>query len=197
MPSPEHDASSAQAVADPNADQMAHMIRGYWISQIVGTLAQLGIPDRLAHGPMEAGEIAQSIACDADATYRLLRASRAAGLVATTSDGRFGLTPLGEKLRSEVPGSMRDSAIALTAPGHWLPWGRLSHAVRNGRCQTLETLGAELFQYYSDHPAEGRAFTGAMSGSSAQVADEIAIVLDTSGAKRVVDRGTLAAKSFA
>jgi hypothetical protein len=32
-------------------------------------------------------------------------------------DGRFGLTPLGELLRSNVPGSMRNPAIALTAPG--------------------------------------------------------------------------------
>ena len=105
-----------------NVEQMAQLIRGYWISQVVGTLAQLGIPDHLAGGPMVAGEVARSIACDADATYRLLRASKMAGLVVTTPDGRFGLTPLGEKLRSDVPGSMRDSAIALTAPGHWLPW---------------------------------------------------------------------------
>ena len=84
---------------------------------------------------------------------------------------------------------MRDSAIALTAPGHWLPWGRLREAVRTGRRQTPETLGAELFQYYSDNPNEGCAFTGAMSVSSAQVADEIARFLDTSSAKLVVDVG--------
>ena len=77
------------------------------------------------------------------------------GLVTSTPDGRFSLAALGETLRSDVPGSMRDSAIALTAPGHWLPWGRLSEAVRTGRRQTPETLGAELFQYYSDNPNEG------------------------------------------
>lgn len=187
--SPKYDAAPAWGVTDPGAEQLAWMIRGYWISQIVGTLARLGIPNHLAGGPMAASEVASSIACDPDATYRLLRASRVVGLVETTSDGRFALTPLGEKLRPEAPGSMRDSAIALTAPGHWLPWGQLSHAIREGRCQTLETLGAELFQYYSDHAAEGRAFIGSMSVSSAQVADEIAMALDTSGAKRVVDVG--------
>ena len=118
-----------------------------------------------------------------------MRAAMELGLVASTPDGRFSLTALGETLRSDVPGSMRDSAIALTAPGHWLPWGRLSEAVRTGRRQTPETLGAELFQYYSDNPYEGCAFTGAMSVSSVQVADEIARVLDTSSAKLVVDVG--------
>lgn len=189
MRSLETDTTTPRPATDPDAEQMARMIRGYWISQIVGTLAQLGIPDRLACGPMAAGEVARSTACDPDATFRLLRASEAAGLVAATSDRRFGLTPLGEKLRADRPGSMRDSAIAMTAPGHWLPWGRLSQAVRDGRCQTTETLGAELFQYYANHPGEGSAFTGAMSASSAQVADRIATLLDTAGAKRVVDVG--------
>jgi SAM-dependent methyltransferase len=189
MISPECDPPPAWAVADPDAEQLGWMIRGYWISQIVGTVARLGIPDHLANGPMAAGEVASSIACDPDATYRLLRASRVAGLVLTTSDGRFVLTRLGEKLRVDVPGSMRDVAIAITAPGHWLPWGQLDQAVRKARCQTLETLGAELFQYYAEHPEEGRAFTGAMSSSSTVVADELAALLDTSRAANVVDVG--------
>jgi len=189
MTSPAIDALPSLNVSDPKADQISRMIRGFWISQIVGTLAQLGIPDRLASGPMAAGDVASSIACDAGTTFRLLRASRTVGLVATTSDGRFALTPLGEKLRSDVPGSMRDAAIALTSPGHWLPWGRLSDAVREGRCQTMPALGAGLFEYYANHPAEGSAFTGAMTALSSQVADEVAVVLDTSGVKRVVDVG--------
>jgi SAM-dependent methyltransferase len=184
-----YDAPPAWALADPDAEQLGWMIRAYWISQIVGTVARLGIPDRLTSGPRAAGEVAASIACDPDATYRLLRASRVAGLVMATSDGQFALTPLGEKLRADLPGSMRDAAIAITDPGHWLPWGRLSQAVREGRCQTLETLGTGLFQYYADHPEEGRAFTGAMSSSSAVVADELAAFLDTSGAVSVVDVG--------
>ena len=183
------EAASPQRVADPNTQQMADMIRAFWISQIVGTLAQLGIPDRLAGGALAAGELARLIACHDGATHRLMRAAMELGLVACTRNGRFSLTALGAKLQSHVPGSMRDSAIALTAPGHWLPWGRLSEAVRTGRRQTKETLGAELFQYYSDCPSEGRAFTGAMSVSSMQVADEIARVLDTSWAKHVVDVG--------
>jgi SAM-dependent methyltransferase len=189
MRSPNYDAPPAWAVTDPDAEQLAWMIRGYWISQIVGTLARLGIPDHLADGPKAATEVASSIACNPDATYRLLRASRVVGLVATTSDGRFALTPIGKKLRADAPGSMRDTAIALTAPGHWLPWGQLSGAVRKGQCKALETLGAELFQYYAVHPEEGRAFTGAMSSSSAVVADEIAAALDTSRAANVVDVG--------
>src|ERR1700724_1477606 len=133
MSSPKRQEPPFGLVTDPIAQQMAQMIKGYWISQIVGTLAQLGIPDCLAGGPMAADELAHLIACHAGTTYRLMRAAKVVGLVVSTPDGRFSLTSLGETLRSQVPGSMRDTAIALTAPGHWLPWGRLSDAVRHGR----------------------------------------------------------------
>jgi SAM-dependent methyltransferase len=104
-------------------------------------------------------------------------------------DGRFTLTPLGGILRTDAVGSMRDLAIALTAPGHWLPWGRLLDAVRRGERQTPAALGQELFEYYANNPAEGHAFTGAMSNSSVPIADELAEVLDTSSARWVVDVG--------
>jgi len=183
------DRAQASPVIDENAERMAGMVRAFWMSQIVGTFARLAIPDRLTDGPLAAGELARLIACHPRATYRLMRAAKELRLVVATPDDRFSLTALGEILRSNVQGSMRDAAIALTAPGHWLPWGRLCEAVRTGRCQTTETLGAELFQYYSENPSEGGSFTGAMSVSSAKVADEVARVLDTSSAKLVVDLG--------
>jgi hypothetical protein len=37
---------------DQSAERLLEMIRGYWVSQIVGTLAKLGIPDRLGSSPV-------------------------------------------------------------------------------------------------------------------------------------------------
>jgi hypothetical protein len=84
---------------------------------------------------------------------------------------------------------MRDVAIALTAPAHWLPWGRLIDAIRQGESQMRSTLGRELFQYYAENPEESRAFTGAMSHASGLAAEEVACLLDTSSAEHVVDVG--------
>jgi SAM-dependent methyltransferase len=176
-------------VADLGAAQLSQMIKGYWVSQIVGTLAQLEIADHLAHGPLNYDVLAEGIGCDPNATYRLLRASVDVGLVAVLSDGQFYLTPLGELLRSNVPDSMRNPAIALTAPGHWLPWGRLAEAVRPGERQTVAALGHELFDYYVANPSEGSAFTGTMANHSDAIAREIAQALDTSAVTHVVDVG--------
>ena len=176
-------------VADLGAAQLSQMIKGYWVSQIVGTLAQLEIADHIAHGPLNYDVLAEGIGCDPNATYRLLRASVDVGLVAVLSDGQFYLTPLGELLRSNVPDSMRNPAIALTAPGHWLPWGRLAEAVRHGERQTVAALGHELFDYYVANPSEGSAFTGTMANHSDAIAREIAQALDTSAVTHVVDVG--------
>ena len=178
-----------ESVTNPVAEKMLQMIIGYRASQIVGTLAELEIPDRLANGPLSFDELAKAIGCDPQTTYRLLRASASINVVSAMTGGRFGLTPLGEMLRSNVPGSMRESAIALTAPGHWLPWGRLVEAVRQGVRQTRATLGQELFEYYAENPGEGIAFTAAMSNLSAAIAEEVAGVLDTTAAEHVVDVG--------
>jgi SAM-dependent methyltransferase len=184
-----HQTTGVTGVADLGSEQLSRMIKGYWVSQIVGTLAELEVADHLVHGPLQYDVLADDIGCDPNATYRLLRASADVGLVAVLPDGRFYLTPLGELLRSNIPGSMRSLAIAFTAPGHWLPWGRLAEAVRQGERQTVATLGHELFDYYATNPREGSAFTGAMANHSDAIAHEIAQTLDTSAVTHVVDIG--------
>src|SRR5258708_33067032 len=91
---------------DLDSEQMSQMIKGYWVSQIVGTLAALGIPDRLAKIPLAFDELAEEIGCEPRATYRLLRASASVGVVSAMTGGYFGLTSLGQKLRSNVAGQI-------------------------------------------------------------------------------------------
>jgi len=176
-------------MADFSTAQLSQMIRGFWVSQIVGTLARLEIADRLAQGPLEPGALAKAVECEPHATLRLLRAAVSVGLIAALPDGRFGLAPAGELLRSDVSDSIRDFAIAMTAPGHWLPWGRLTEAIREGERQAVAALGHELFDYYAANPSEGSAFTGAMANHSAGVAGALARALDTSAENHVVDIG--------
>jgi hypothetical protein len=168
---------------------MLKMITGYWVSQIVGTVAELGVADALAAGPATPETIAPRIGAEPRALARLLRGAAAVGLVTRDDQGRYAPTPLGDTLRTGVPGSMAGMAIAQKAPGHWLPWARFADAVRTGSRQTPAALGEELFPYYSKNPAEAAAFTGAMGNLSGLAAAETARVLDCCSAKRVVDVG--------
>jgi len=173
----------------PPAEVMFRMITGYWVSQIIGVAAKLGIAEHLHGGAKSADELARLTHSEPSALFRVLRAAASVGVFHLNADDRFSLTPLGETLRSAVPGSMREMAIMQISKGHWLPWGRLEDAVRTGKPQAVATLGCEIFEHYAKNPEEAAAFTGAMGNLSAIVASEVAAHVDTSGLTRAVDIG--------
>lgn len=172
----------------PLPQQMFQMITGFWVSQALGAFSELALADELAGGPRTAAQLAATARTDPDATFRLLRMLATVGVVAHDGEA-YALTPLGATLRSDVPGSMRDMARAQTAPGHWLPWGRLRDAVRTGSRQTGAALGAEIFSYYESQPAERAMFLGAMRGLSAAAAVEAPRVYDATPHRTVCDVG--------
>jgi hypothetical protein len=168
---------------------MMSMITGYWVSQCIGAIARLGIADHLAGGPRSAAELARHTKVNPDALHRVMRCCASRGIFVMGSDGRFDLTPLGETLRSGVPGSLRDFANAETAPGHWLPWGKLDAALQSGAPSAVQALGDGLFEYYSKQPDEAAAFSRAMGNLSALVASEIMRLTDFSASELIVDVG--------
>jgi precorrin-6B methylase 2 len=181
-----HKPVAPEAVAP--AAHMLQLITGYWVSQLVSTFAELRIADLLGDKPMTAEALAERAGADPDGMARLLRAGAFAGLVSATRDGRFRATPLTRTLADE-PDSLRPMALALTAPGHWKPWGSLANAVRTATPQTHATLGADIWHYYDQHPDEQALFTQAMSSFTAIVAQEAIRLLDLSQVGTVADIG--------
>ena len=185
--------SNANTSPNPNAVpppvQMLKLAMGYWVSQACAVAARLGIADRLAGGARASDELAREVGANPDALYRLLRCCASVGVFAEQEGRRFALTPVGDTLRSGGPGSLRDFLIAETAPGHWLPWGRLFEAVMEGQPQTTATLGSDIFTFYARNPDEAAPFNRAMANLSAIVAGEVAASFDFSAYTTVNDVG--------
>ena len=173
----------------PPHEALFGIMMGMWVAQAVGTLARLDIPDAVAAGHTTAAAVAKKLALDPDATYRLLRACAVVGLFARPDEETFVLTPLGELLRSDVPGSMRSIFDAETAPGHWLPWGRFDARVKTGESQVEATLGTDIWSYYKNNPVEQRHFAEGMSGLSASSVAAILAAHDFGDPRKVVDVG--------
>src|SRR5919198_4583643 len=95
----------------PPTAAMMGLITGYWVSQAVGVAAKLGVADVLADGPQPVEDIARAVGANGSALYRVLRLLASLGVFQEGPPGSFGLTPLGETLRSEAAGSVRDYAI--------------------------------------------------------------------------------------
>jgi hypothetical protein len=180
-------------MSDPHAVPPGAAIFGFissmWAAQAVASAARFGIPDQLAHGPRTAEEVAKAIGANPAAVYRLMRGVASVGVFTMESGGRFALTPVGEVLRSDVPGSMRSMMIAEMARGHWLPWGEIDHSVRTGTPAATKVLGMPIFDYYRAHPEEGNHFAQAMSGMSAMALQAVLASYSFEGARKVVDVG--------
>src|ERR687883_498374 len=180
--------SEAEPAVTPPAVMMS-LVTGYWISQAIGVIARLGVADQLEAYPRESDELARAVGADPQALYRVLRLLASLGVFAEAAPGSFALTPLGETLRSDAPDSVRNFAITETAPGHWLPWGRLHESVRSGRPMAREALGMELFEWYAQNPEEAGFFSAAMGNLSALAANELVRVYDFARVRTVADIG--------
>jgi hypothetical protein len=159
------------------------------VSQCLYVAARLGIADSLAGGAGTALELAGRSGADPGALERLLRALAGLGVVRRDAEGRFGLTPMGELLRSGVEGSLRSEVLHMLHPSCWSAWGGLLHSVTTGAPAFPEVHGAGAWDYRARHPGAGAAFEAMAREASAREDAAIvdALALPESGS--VVDVG--------
>ncbi|MFD3732592.1 methyltransferase [Streptomyces sp. NPDC058632] len=187
----EHDFVAAGSAEPPGNDtgRMLQMMTGYWVTQVVRTAAELHIADHLYAGGATPAEVAAAESLDPDSTFRFLRACASLGLAASTDGKRFVSTSLLDTLRTDVPGSLRGLALWGGAESHWLPWGRLSDAIRTGTTQAEAALGTSFFDWLATVPREAEVFTSAMTAMTRGLAHHLADVIELKGAEVVVDVG--------
>jgi hypothetical protein len=173
----------------PPPIDMMQMLTGAWLTMALYVAAKLGVADLMAAGPQTSEELARATKTHAPSLYRLLRALASTGVFTSTPAGRFGLTPVGATLRSDVPDSMRAMAILEGEEWHWQPWGRLLHSVRTGEAAFDQVHGMGGFQYFAQHPEAGEIFNQAMTSFAAQVNAALVRAYDWSGIGTLVDVG--------
>jgi SAM-dependent methyltransferase len=170
---------------------MLNMILGHVVAQVVRCAALFSLADHLAKGPAAAETIARAEGLDAAATFRLMRACTAFGLMTYNKETGFAGTPVLATLRRDDPRRLRAGAIALTSHGHWAPWGQLAEVIVTGEPRAEATLGSSIFDYFASPAAtaEGDAFTQFMGGISSAVSDDAARLIDTRQVSLAVDIG--------
>src|SRR5262245_35906985 len=93
----------------PPHAQLFQMGNAFWVSRMIYVAAKLRLADLLAAGPKTAQELAASTKSHPRALFRLMRALAGLGVFTQSEDGTFGLTELGQALRSEAPGVARST----------------------------------------------------------------------------------------
>lgn len=170
---------------------------GVVTSRVIYVAAELGLADLLSSGPRNVAELAAATGTDEDALYRVLRALANIDIFAEATPQVFRITPLGNYLRSDVPGSMRAWVRYLGSDWNHALWGATLDAVRTGKSASQAIHGLPFFDWLDAHPDAERHFGEAMTNMSAIANPAIASAYDFSAIGKLVDvaggRGSLLA----
>lgn len=172
----------------PPQAQLQEMVRGFWKSRVIVSAIRLGLADLMARGPRPFADLAAEANCDADGVHRLLRALVSIGISIDAGGGRFGLTPLGEMLRSDVPGSMRGAVLHFGGM-MYDAWANLAECVRTGKSARALEGQNHAFDLFSADPKAAAIFNSAMAQNTRIVAAAVVKAYDFSGIGKLVDVG--------
>jgi O-methyltransferase domain/Dimerisation domain len=179
---------------------MLEIILGFFTVPMVRAAAKLDIAEHLAGGPLTAEELARATGTNPAALARLMNTLVSMGIFTRGDDARYRLNALGQTLRADVPGSMRDLVMFIFDPWHVNAWGAFPETVRTGKNGVELVHGKGLFDLL-DGTEEGRTFDGAMVSLTQLDAPAHARGYDFSSVRQVCDvaggKGTLLAHVLA
>jgi hypothetical protein len=165
------------------------LITGYIPSRLVFLAAELGIADLIASGKTTAELLAQHTGMHALSLTRMLRALCAYDVFEEKNSGEFALRPMGDQLRSDVPGSLRNFARFFPDQRAWKCFEEIEHTARTGETAMSLAFGMHGFQWLAEHPKEAAIFNAAMADITHLVARAATAAYDFSKFKAILDVG--------
>jgi len=171
------------------AGRLQRLLFGAGITQAISAVAALGIPDLLMDGPRSCAELAAATRTHEPTLYRVLRVLAGEGVLAQDERDDFGLTSVGNLLRSDCVGSQRASAIMKGSPWEWAAWGVFRSSVEDGQTAFRHAHGLALFDYLHGHPDAAAIFNDMMTGLTSAKCDAILRAYDFSGVGTYADVG--------
>ena len=119
---------------------------GCLVAPAIYVITKLGIPDILKDGARSSQELAQATGMNADALYRVLRATASVGVLEEGSGQVFSNSPLSDTLRADWPRSTRAMTLWMLDPAHWNVYGELMYSVQTGKTAWNKVYGEPCFE---------------------------------------------------
>ena len=170
------------------AQHIVRLALGFAVSQALRVVADLEIAERLAAGERSVDELAAETSSHPDALYRIMRLLAAEGVFREADARRFGLTEIGEALRSDGRSNPGD-VVRMLNQEPYLAFTQLGHSVRTGLPAFDEVFGKPRFDWLADHPEQAVLFQRAMMALNQGSNEALAEAYDFGPFSRVVDVG--------
>jgi hypothetical protein len=168
---------------------MTRMIYGFMLSQAIYVAAQLGLADLLKDGARSSDDLACHTSMHAPSLYRVLRTLAAVGVFEETEPNTFGLTPMGETLRTDAEGSLRPLAVCMGDQCNWQAWGDILHSIKTGESAFEHVFGTGFFQHLERHPDNAKMFLESMNCCASLYNEAIVAGYDFSQFGKIIDIG--------
>ena len=179
--------SRAKRAAPRPYEVLFQMVIGKWISQALGAIVEIGVPDQLKKGARQCRDLAREAGVSEEGLYRLLRALASIGLFSESADRRFRLTGKGQLLRSDHPESLAGYARFVAHDSTWRPWGQLGYSVKTGMPAFDHVFNAPIFEHLSRNPEVAAVFDDAMTSISSMEARAISDAYDFKRIETLMD----------
>jgi hypothetical protein len=178
-----------QATKTPPPVVMMQLLFGKQLTYSLSAVAQLGIADHMDATSRPVEEIAAKAGAHAPSLYRVMRMLASFGAFKEGPQRHFALTPVGELLKTDAPGSIRYLAMMFGEEFSTRAWGHITECLRSGGDGVTAAFGKDLWAVLAEHPEQCEIFQRAMTNSSAGSAQAIIEAYDFSGIARLADVG--------
>ncbi|MFD7914433.1 methyltransferase [Streptomyces sp. NPDC059752] len=182
-------AANNELSLDAAKGRMLDFQNGLRLAHLLYVVAELGVADQLAAGPLPVDEIAKRVDAHPGTLYRALRAMASKGVFTEVAPGTFALNTMAETLRSDVPGSLRDHFRYEGQPALQQAYAALGHSIRTGESAFEHVHGTDLFSYLTARPEMGQIFNNAMGEIVGHLQSVAVASYDLTGTRKIVDIG--------
>jgi hypothetical protein len=173
---------------DDPATSVLRMVRGAWITLALRGACVLGVFEALDE-PRTLDDLAERTTSDAPTLGRLLRVLVDIDLVERVGDDAYRNTALGETLRLDHPGRMRDLLLMQATLANLGAWGALDDAVRSGSSVFEQVNGLPPWQHLGRDPDAQRMFNASMARRASGQLTALLAATDFGDVSTVVDVG--------
>ncbi len=141
----------------------------------------------MEHGPATADAIAKQVGAHPRSLFRVMRTLAGLGVFTQDPSDHFGLTPVGETLRSRSPDSVRHMVL-MVGEQQYRVAGELLRTVRTGETAYHHLHGMGYFDHMATDPEEAATFNAAMAEGTRRYGNSFAS-LELDGRSVAVDVG--------
>src|SRR5690242_13971607 len=169
----------------PPSAALLQLLFGKHITYSLSAVARLGVADHMSEAPVSVDELARKTGAHSPSLYRVMRALAGLGVFEELPQKRFSLTPIGQLLKTDAPGSLRYLAIQLGERWATRAWEHFTDTVRTGEDGVTKAFGKNVFELFAEEPDAAEIFNRSMTNLSAAMLEPIVNAYDFSSINRL------------